>query len=64
MMHDARQAFIKSESAKKLRQALWHQVRTSSEVRYVADDKVLQVMNRQLFYLFSLFNSLFKLDYT
>ena len=48
MMHDARQAFIKSESDKKLRQALWHQVRTSSEVRYVADDKVLQVMNRQL----------------
>ena len=48
MMHDARQAFIKSESDKKLRQALWHQVRTSSEVRYVADDKVLQVMNRKL----------------
>ena len=34
LLHDAGQAFIKSESDEKLRQALWHQVRTSSEVKY------------------------------
>ena len=39
-MHDARQAFIKSESDEKLRRALQHQVRTSSEVKYVTEDKV------------------------
>ena len=40
LLHDAGQAFIKSESDEKLRQALWHQVRTSSEVKYVNGDKV------------------------
>ena len=39
-MHDARQAFIKSESDEKLRQALQHQVRISSEVKYVTVDKL------------------------
>ena len=39
-MHDARQAFIKSESHKKLRRALRHQIRTCSEVKYVTGDKV------------------------
>ena len=39
-MHDARQAFIKSESDEKLGRALQHQVRTSSEVKYVTEDKV------------------------
>ena len=39
-MHDARQAFIKSESDEKLRRAFQHQVRTSSEVKYVTGDKV------------------------
>ena len=39
-MHDARQAFIKSESDKKLRRALRHQIRASSEVKYVTGDKV------------------------
>ena len=38
-MHDARQAFIKSESDEKLRLALRHQVRTSSEVNYLTGDK-------------------------
>ena len=38
-MHDARQAFIKSESDEKFRQALRHQVRTSSEVKHVTGDK-------------------------
>ena len=38
-MHDARQAFIKSESNEKLRLALWHQVRISSEVKYLTGDK-------------------------
>ena len=39
-MHDAIQAFIKSESDEKLRQALRHQVRISSEVKYVTVDKL------------------------
>ena len=39
-MHDARQVFIKSESDEKLRRALRHQVRTSSEVKYVTGGKV------------------------
>ena len=39
-MRDGRLAFIKSESDEKLRQALWHHVRTSSEVKYVTGDKV------------------------
>ena len=39
-MHDARKAFIKSESDEKLRRALRHQVRTSSEVKYVIGNKV------------------------
>ena len=38
-MHDARQAFIKSESDEKFRQTLRHQVRTSSEVNHVTGDK-------------------------
>ena len=39
-MHDARQVFIKSASDEKLRRALRHQVRTSSEVKYVTGGKV------------------------
>ena len=39
-MHDARQAFIKSESDEKLRRALRHQVRISSEVKYVTEDEL------------------------
>ena len=39
-MHDARQAFIKSESDEKLRRAFQYQVRTSSEVKYATGDKV------------------------
>ena len=38
-MHDARQAFIKSESDEKLRLALRHHVRTSSEIKYLTGDK-------------------------
>ena len=41
-MYDARQAFIKSESDEKFRYALWHQVRTSFEVKYVTGDKALR----------------------
>ena len=40
VMHDARQAFIKSESDEKLRRAFQYQVRTSSEVKHVTGDKV------------------------
>ena len=40
-MHDARQAFMKSESDEKLRRVLRHQVRTSSELKkYVTADYV------------------------
>ena len=38
-IHDARQAFIKSESDEKFRRALRHQIRTSSEVKHVTGDK-------------------------
>ena len=34
-LHDARQTFIKSESDEKMKQALRHQVRTRSELKYV-----------------------------
>ena len=40
VLHDARQAFIKSKSEEKLRRALRHQDRASSEVKYVTGDKV------------------------
>ena len=39
-MHNARQAFIKAEADEKLRRALRHQVRTSSEVKFITGDKV------------------------
>ena len=40
-MYDTREeAFTKSKSNEKVRQALWHQVRRSSEVKYVTGDKV------------------------
>ena len=39
-VHDAKKAFIKSESDEKLSQALRHQVRTSSEVKHVTVDQV------------------------
>ena len=39
-IHDARQAFMKSESDEKLSRALRHQVSTSFEVKYVTGDKV------------------------
>ena len=38
-MDDVRQAFIKSESDEKLRRALRHQFRASSEVKYITGDK-------------------------
>ena len=47
-MHDARQAFIKSGSDEKLRRALRHQVRTSSEVNMLLGLSILQETNRQL----------------
>ena len=47
-MHDATQAFIKSESDEKLRQALWHQLRASSEVTYFTGDKVYQVHHEKM----------------
>ena len=40
VMHNARQAFIKAEADEKLRRALRHQVRTSSEVKFITGDKV------------------------
>ena len=40
VMHAARQAFIKSESAEKLRRALCHQTRTYSDVKYFTGDIV------------------------
>ena len=39
-VHNAKKAFIKSESDEKLSQALRHQVRTSSEVKHVTVDQV------------------------
>ena len=39
-MHDARQAFMKSESDEKLRRVLRHQVRTSCELKYVTGHNV------------------------
>ena len=39
-MHNARKAFIKAEADEKLRRALRHQVRTSSEVKFITGDKV------------------------
>ena len=39
-LHYARQAYIKSESCEKLRRAMRHQVRSSTEVKYFTGDKV------------------------
>lgn len=39
-LHAARQAFIASESSEKIRRALQHNVRTSTEQKYVTNDKV------------------------
>ena len=44
-MHAARQAFIKSESAEKLRRALRHQTRTYSDVKYFTGDIVYYKRN-------------------
>ena len=44
-MHAARQAFIKSESAEKLRRALCHQTRTYSDVKYFTGDIVYYKRN-------------------
>ena len=42
-MHNARQAF-KAEADEKLRRALRHQVRTSSEVKFITGDKVYYIV--------------------
>ena len=39
-MHTARKAFIESESSEKLRRALRHQTRTSTDTRYITGDVV------------------------
>ena len=44
-MHAARQAFIKSESAEKLRRALCYHTRTSSDVKYFTGDNVYYKRN-------------------
>ena len=46
-MHDAGKTFIKSESDEKLGRALRHQVRTSSEVKYITGHKVYYVLQEQ-----------------
>ena len=39
-LHNARQAFIKSESSEKIRRALRHNIRSSGDVKYVTGDRV------------------------